>query len=461
MTINNIIGETNLSKIGVISLGCAKNQVNSEQMLALIRGAGYELRSELSDCDAVVVNTCGFVESAKAEAIAELLECIELKSQGTFKAVIAAGCLAERYKHELLSEMPELDAVVGTGSYGDIVSVIDSALNGVQTELYGDINAALDDTPRILTSPGGSAYLKIAEGCDNHCAYCVIPSIRGKYRSRAFEAVINDAEDLARQGVKELIVVAQDSTRYGLDLYGERRLPELLHRLSEIEGIVWIRLHYLYPDEVTDVLIAEVRNNPKIVKYLDIPVQHINSAILKAMNRRGDGEFIRTLFTKLRAEIPGLVLRTSVIVGLPGEGNAEFEELCAFLKEYKIERAGVFTYSPEEGTPAFDMPGAVHAELAEHRAALVEELQSRIIDEWNETRLGTTLDVLIEGYDEWGECYYGRSYADSPDVDGKIYISNNNEQISDNKDGGLRVGTFVRVAVSDILDGDVIGETVL
>ncbi|MDR0935272.1 MAG: 30S ribosomal protein S12 methylthiotransferase RimO [Oscillospiraceae bacterium] len=457
-----------MSTIGVISLGCAKNQVNSEQMLALIRDAGYELRSELSDCDAVVVNTCGFIESAKAEAIAELLECIELKAQGTLKAVIAAGCLAERYKRELLDEMPELDAIVGTGSYGEIVSVIDSVLNGVQTERYGDINTALDESPRILTSPGGSAYLKIAEGCDNHCAYCVIPSIRGRYRSRAFEAVISDAENLARQGVKELIVVAQDSTRYGLDLYGERRLPELLHKLSEIDGIIWIRLHYLYPDEISDALIAEVRDNPKIVKYLDIPVQHINSAILKAMNRRGDGEFIRRLFTRLRAEIPGLTLRTSVIVGLPGEGNAEFEELCAFLKEYKLERAGVFTYSPEEGTLAFDMPGAVHSELAEHRAALVEELQSRIIDEWNESRVGTTQDVLIEGYDEWGECYYGRTYADSPDVDGKVYIannselsSNNSEQITNNKDGGLQVGSFVSVTITEVLDGDVIGEAAL
>jgi ribosomal protein S12 methylthiotransferase len=447
-------------KIGVISLGCAKNQVNSEQMLALIREAGYELRAELTDCDAVVVNTCGFVESAKSEAIAELLECIELKSQGTLKAVIAAGCLAERYKHELLTEMPELDAVVGTGSYGEIVSVIDKVLSGEQTELYGDINAPAEETSRILTSAHGSAYIKIAEGCDNRCAYCVIPSIRGKYRSRTLDSLAAEAETLANAGVKELIVVAQDITRYGLDLYGERKLPELLRRFSAIDGIEWIRLHYLYPDEVTDALIAEVRYNPKIVKYLDIPIQHINDGILKAMNRRGDGEFIRKLFTKLRAEIPGLVLRTSVIVGLPGEGNDEFEELCEFLREYKIERAGVFPYSPEEGTPAFDMPGAVHAELSEHRAALIEELQSRIIDGWNETRLGTTFSVLIEGYDEWGECCYGRSYADSPDVDGKVYISMPND-IENKKSGGLDVGTFVSVTATDILDGDLIGELTL
>lgn len=436
-------------KVGLISLGCAKNQINSEQMLWLLNDAGYEIRPDLDGVDAAIINTCGFIESAKSEAIDNILELAQLKKEGKVGKIIVTGCLSERYQAEMLTELPEVDAVMGVGSYGDIVSVVERVMNGETVRLFGDKNAPVDEFDRVITTGPGWAYIKIAEGCDNHCAYCVIPGIRGKYRSRPMENILREAQELPGLGVRELIVVAQDITRYGTDLYGRRTLGELLEKLCAIDGIDWIRLHYLYPDEIDDALIDVIAAQPKIVKYLDIPIQHINSAVLKRMNRRGTGEDIRALFKKLRERIPGLVLRTSLITGLPGEGEAEFEELCEFLREAKIERAGVFPYSPEEGTPAADMPDRCTQEEAERRAELICDIQSRIMDEFNDARIGEELTVLCEGYDRLAECRYGRSWADSPDVDGKVFFT-----------GKGIPGEFVTVRIVDVIDGDLLGETV-
>ena len=439
-----------MTKIGMVSLGCAKNQVNSEQMLWLLNEAGYELCGDLAEVDVLVINTCGFIESAKTEAIDNILEFAELKKEGRLKKLIVAGCLPQRYKEEILKELPEVDALVGCGSFTEIVDVVRAAEAGETPVRFGDIDHTDEEVDRVVTSPDGWAYLKIAEGCDNHCAYCVIPSLRGKYRSRPMEGILREARELAEQGAKELIVVAQDITRYGTDLYGKKALSELIRQLAKIEGVEWIRLHYLYPELIDDELIETIAAEEKVVKYLDIPIQHINDGILKRMNRRGTGAEIEALFVKLRERIPGLVLRTSLITGLPGEGEAEFEQLCDFLRRAKIERAGVFPYSPEEGTPAAEMERP-DTETAEHRAELLVDIQSRIIDEFNFMQLGKVLKVLCEGYDRFAECWYGRSWADSPDVDGKIFFTGK----------GLTPGCFVNVRITDTLDGDLTGEAVL
>ena len=332
--------------IGMISLGCAKNQVNAEHMLWLLRQAGYEISPDPDGAELVIVNTCGFIESAKTEAIDNILAMAQLKAEGRIQKILVTGCLAQRYQEEILQEMPEVDGVLGTGSYFDVANAVGQVLSGKRYKRFDDINADQSEDGRILTTPEYYAYLKIAEGCDNHCAYCIIPKLRGKLRSRPIEELVKEAEQLAADGVKELIVVAQDTSRYGLDLYGERKLAELLRQLCRIDGLVWIRVHYLYPDEMSQELIDVLANEPKIVKYLDIPIQHINDDILRRMNRRGNGEYVKELFAKLRREIPGLVLRTSLITGLPGEGEAEFAQLCDFLKEYKLERVGAFAFSP-------------------------------------------------------------------------------------------------------------------
>jgi ribosomal protein S12 methylthiotransferase len=424
--------------------------VDSEQMLYLLNDAGMEISSSIEDVDAVIVNTCGFIESAKSEAIENIIELGQLKAEGKIKKIIVTGCLSQRYKEEMLTELPEIDALVGTGSYKEIVDVVKAAVERDEKPVvFGDINAVETGGDRVVTTGDAWAYLKIAEGCSNCCAYCVIPSLRGKYRSRPMEDILSEAQELAAMGVKELVVVAQDITRYGTDLYGEKRLSALINKLSEIDGVEWIRLHYLYPEETDDELIRTVAENPKVLKYLDIPIQHINDNILKAMNRRGTGAEIRELFKKLRREIPGVVLRTSVISGLPGEGEAEFEELCDFLREAKIERAGVFPFSPEEGTPAANMDYP-DADTANRRTELIMELQSDIMDEFNESRMGTVVRVLCEGYDRLAECWYGRSFAESPDVDGKIFFTGKN----------IRPDTFVDVQITDTIDGDLMGEAV-
>ena len=433
--------------IGMISLGCAKNQVNAEQMLYLLRQAGYEILPDPDGAELVIINTCGFIDSAKEEAIDHILAMGALKQEGRVGKILVTGCLAQRYQEEIVNEMPEVDGVLGTGSYYDIVHAAKEILDGKKYKRFDDISAPLNEPGRILTTPEQYAYLKIAEGCDNYCAFCIIPKLRGHYRSRKMEELIAEAKTLAEDGVKELIVVAQDTSRYGEDLYGARKLPELLRQLCKIDGFHWIRVHYLYPEAISEELIDVFATEPKLVKYFDIPFQHINDEILKKMNRHTDGAYIRKLVTHLRERVPGAVFRTSLITGLPGEGEAEFEELCEFLKEYKLERVGAFVFSPEEGTRAAEMEYP-DTEIARERAERVAELQSRIMDEYNERCLGETMEALCEGYDPDEESYFGRTYADSPDVDGKIWFTSEQH---------VKTGDFVCVRIVDTFDGELVG----
>lgn len=437
-----------MANIGFISLGCAKNQVDCERMMYRVQEAGHTVKEDITGSDVVVINTCGFIDSAKSEAIDYILQTAELKKQGLVGKILVTGCLAQRYQQEILTEMPEVDGILGTGSYTEIVSAIDDLLAQQQVVDFGSIDEPEQETGRIVTTPEHYAFLKIAEGCDNHCAYCIIPKLRGKYRSRQLDDVLYEARLLAESGVKELIVVAQDTSRYGTDLPDHKRmLPELLRRLCEIEGLHWIRVHYVYPDEIDDEFMEVMATEPKIVKYLDIPIQHCNSEILKRMNRRGDGDFLRALIAKLRERIPGLVIRTSLITGLPGEGEAEFQELCDFLREERLERVGAFAFSPEEGTPAAEME-YVDNETAMARAQAIELLQSRIMDDYNAALTGKTLEVLVDGYDEEAEQFYGRTYADSPDIDGRVWLASEEP---------LREGTFVQVQIDGTVDGDLTG----
>ena len=437
-----------MANIGFISLGCAKNQVDCERMMYRVQEAGHEVKADVVGSDVVVINTCGFIDSAKAEAIDFILQTAALKAEGLVGKILVTGCLSQRYKDEIMAEMPEVDGVLGTGSYTEVVSAIDRLLQDQTVADFGSIDAPEQETGRILTTPEHYAYLKIAEGCDNRCSYCIIPYLRGKFRSRQMDDVLYEARVLAASGVKEIIVVAQDTSRYGTDLPGHKRLlPELIHQLCAIEGFRWVRLHYLYPDEIDDELIDAIASEPKVVKYLDIPIQHCNSKILGLMNRRGDGAYLRELFAELRERIPGLVLRTSVITGLPGEGEEEFAELCTFLREMKLERVGAFPFSPEEGTPAAQMD-FVDNEIAQSRAQMVETIQSSIMDAYNADIIGRTLDVLVDGYDEEYEQYFGRTYADSPEIDGRVWIATQ-EDISE--------GDFVQVCIDGLIDGDLTG----
>ena len=401
------------------------------------------------DCDVAVVNTCGFLQEAKEEALEEIRRLVEQKQAGGLKKVIVTGCMAQRWKADLDRLCPGADGFVGVSGYEDIAQVIGEALDGGRPALFGDIDAPVPETDRVVCTSDHWAWLRIAEGCDNHCAYCVIPSIRGRFRSRPQEAILAEAKELAEAGMKELIVVAQDITRYGLDLYGRRTLAELLTQLCQVEGIHWIRLHYLYPDEITDELIRVVAEEPKIVKYLDIPIQHISDRVLKSMHRRGTGADIRALFRKLRAEIPGLVLRTSLIAGFPGETEADFEELCEFLQEYAIERAGVFPYSPEPGSAAAAFPDQVDEDVKRRRVELLTDLQLRVTDDYAAAQVGRVLEVLCEGYDDETELYFGRSYADSPEIDGTVHF--------EGEEGGVQPGQFYRVKVTNVYDGELIG----
>ena len=437
-----------MANIGFISLGCAKNQVDCERMMYRVQEAGHTVQAEVAGCDVVVINTCGFIDSAKSEAIDYILKAAAMKEAGLVGKILVTGCLSQRYQGEILKELPEVDGILGTGSYTEIVPAIESLLGERKVEAFGSIDAPEQETGRILTTPEHYAYIKIAEGCDNHCAYCVIPSLRGRYRSRQMDDVLYEARVLASQGVKELIVVAQDTSRYGTDLPGHRRLlPELLRQLCRIEGLHWIRVHYVYPDEIDEEFMEVMASEPKIVKYLDIPIQHCNSEILKRMNRRGDGQFLRQLFQKLREKIPGLVIRTSLITGLPGEGEEEFRELCEFLRMERLERVGAFAFSPEEGTPAAGMEH-VDQDTAQSRAQTVEMLQSEIMDEWNAAMVGKDLEVLVDGYDEEQEQFYGRTYADSPEIDGRVWIA---------AEEPLREGDFLMVRIDGCVDGELTG----
>ena len=436
--------------VSFISLGCAKNQVNCEQMMSTVQAAGHDIRVQPEGSDVVVINTCGFLASACEEAIENVLEMAELKRQGLVKKIVVTGCMAQRYMTDVANELPEVDAVLGTGSYGEIADVIEQVMEADERPcIFGNIHTAPQNGGRILSTPPWYAYLRIAEGCDNHCSYCVIPSLRGKYRSRPMNEVLGEAAELASAGVKELLVIAQDITRYGTDWSGEHKLAELLRELCKLD-FHWIRLHYLYPDQVTEELIDTIAQEEKILPYLDIPMQHCNDTILKAMNRRDTKADLVALVKKLRARIPNLVLRTSLIAGLPYEGEAELEELAEFIREMRIERAGIFTFSPEEGTRAALMDH-VDTEEAQRRTEFLVDVQSDIIDEYNECILGEERDVLCEGFDPQAQMFFGRSYAESPDIDGRIYFTADEE---------VQPGTFVTVRFTGVMDGEITGELV-
>lgn len=437
-----------LTKISLISLGCAKNLVDSEHMLARLREAGYVITDEMSEADVGIVNTCGFIEAAKSEAIETILDVARYKEEGTLKGLIVTGCLAQRYRAEIETDLPEVDVICGTGSYDNIVDAVQDVLAGKKAAYMADMTAAALDGSRDRLTPSYTAYLKIAEGCSNKCAYCIIPKLRGPYRSRDFENLLEEARALAADGVKELIVIAQDITKYGLDLAEHKRLlPALLRELCKMD-FTWVRLHYLYPDQITEELIDVIAEEPKIVKYLDIPLQHVSKRILRAMHRPGDRESLTALIRNLRTRIPGLVLRTSLIVGLPGETEEEFTDLCEFLQDVRIERAGVFEFSPEEGTEAAELPDQIDEEEKHRRRLIVEELQSGVIDDYNLSRMHETLDVLCEGWDNESGLWFGRSYADSVEVDGKVFFASETE---------VQPGEFVTVRIENSLGADLEG----
>ena len=435
-------------KIAFVSLGCAKNLVNTEQMMALCRRAGHTVTGDPDGADVAVLNTCGFIESAKSEAIENILELAELKKAGRLKKLLVAGCLSQRYPDDIRTELPEVDGMLGTGSYTDVVTAVEELMAGEKTEHFGNIHRTFEDGERLVTTPPYTAYLKIAEGCSNGCAFCIIPKLRGRYRSRSMEALLAEARQLADSGVKELIVIAQDITRYGMDLEEPSSLARLLKELCKLD-FHWIRLHNQDPEVITDEHIDTIAPENKIVHYLDIPIQHCNDGILKAMRRRNTRAELEDLFARLRRAIPDLVVRTSLICGLPGEGEAEFEELCQFLREQKLQRVGVFQFSPEEGTLAAAMEDQVDPETAARRVELVVDLQSRIMDEYNEARLGTVMEVLCEGFDAQAGCFAGRTYADSVEIDGRVLFT---------AAGAVPAGSFVNVRITGVSDGELTGE---
>lgn len=438
--------------VTLLSLGCAKNRVDAEIMLSNLRDAGYNIVPSVNLADIVVINTCGFVDDAKIESIEEIISVVRLKNKGLVKAIIVTGCLAERYKDEVLKEIPEVDAVVGIGANGDIVNIVKKVLDGEKIESFPNKLYLPLNGKRLQTTPKYYAYLKIADGCDNRCSYCAIPLIRGKFRSRKMEDIIDEAQILAKNGVKELLVIAQDTTRYGEDIYGELKLAELLKHLCEIDGIEWIRILYCYPDRITDELIYVISKEDKILNYIDIPLQHCNGKVLKNMNRRGNKESLTELLNKIRAKIPNVILRTTFICGFPGETDEEFNELAEFAKEMRFERMGCFAYSQEEGTTASKMNNQIDDEIKFKRQEILMEEQMKIMEENSIKMLGKTISVLFEGYDEEKESFYGRSMADSPDVDGRVYFSIN--------DNIPKEGEFINVKINDFETCDLFGEMV-
>ena len=437
-------------KVGFVSLGCPKNQLDAEVMLHELVMAGYELTADETEADVVIINTCGFIESAKKEAIDNILDIAWLKENKDLKGLIVTGCLAERYRNSILEEFPEVDAVLGVGSIHNIVEAVAKVLEGEKYTSFEDKNCVRLGGDRVLTTPEYTAYLKIAEGCDNRCTYCAIPSIRGKFRSRPMEDIIAEAKDLESLGVKELTLVAQDTTKYGQDIYGGYKLAELLHTLTEETNIPWFRILYCYPDKITDELIAEMRDNDRVCKYIDLPMQHIADGVLKKMNRHGGSALIREVVAKLRKEIPDVVIRTTFIVGFPGETDEDFTELCEFVNEQRFEHVGVFTYSREEGTPAYKME-QIDEQVKLDRYDILMRDQLVINEENNEKKLGKTILVLCEGYDPISEAYYGRSSADAPDIDGKIYFTGKK---------GILPGTFVDVMINEVIEYDLCGEVI-
>ena len=439
-----------MARIGMISLGCPKNQVDAELMLAKLDAAGFEISGEISGCDAVIINTCGFIDDAKREAIDNILEMAEYKEAGEIKKIIVTGCLAERYKEEILIELPEVDAIVGLGNNGEIVSIVEQTL-GESTPIVaiGEKTNLPLCGERLLTTPEYWGYLKIAEGCSNHCTYCAIPNIRGEMRSRELESCLEEAKALAENGIKELIVIAQDTTRYGEDLYGESKLPELLTELCKIEKLEWIRILYCYPERLTDKLIDVIAKEDKICNYIDLPLQHCNGEVLKRMNRQGNRETLTELINKLRERIPGVCIRTTLITGFPGETEEQFTELAEFVKEMKFDCLGCFAYSPEEGTPAAKLPDQIEQDIKVHRGELIMDSQYGIVLENNQALVGKTLKVIVDNYDPYADVYEGRTYRDAPEIDGKIsFVSNES----------LKPGAFIDVKVTDYKEYDLLGE---
>lgn len=434
-------------KVGMISLGCPKNQVDGEALLAKLAAAGYQIVNEIENSDVMIVNTCGFIEDAKREAIDTILEVAQYKEAGVISALVVTGCLAERYQDEILKEMPEVDAVIGIGANADIVKVCDKALCGIQTSNYPNKCYLPIDDERLLSTPSHWAYLKIAEGCDNRCSYCAIPGIRGKFRSRKIESVVDEAKSLVNRGVKEIILVAQDTTKYGQDLYGEYSLDKLLKELVKIDGLEWIRLFYCYPQRITDSLIEVIANEEKVCNYIDIPLQHSDTTVLKNMNRVGDGNDYRVLLDKMRKAIPDLALRTTFMVGFPGETDEQFENLCNFVKDMKFDKMGCFTFSPEEDTPAFDMDNQIDEDVKKRRQEVLMNAQYSITEASNKSRVGNVYKVIIDSFAD-GK-YIGRSYMDSPEIDSGIIFTSNKK---------LNIGDFVNVKITDFDGYDLIGE---
>ena len=438
-------------KVGMVSLGCAKNQVDGEVLMASLKSAGFETVDDAAMADIAIVNTCGFIESAKKESIEEILELAQLKKEGKIKKLVVTGCLGERYQQEMHKELPELDAVIGIGANGEIAelltkmmeedSFVESFPEKSQMPLCGE---------RELTTPSYFAYVKIAEGCDNRCTYCAIPLIRGGYRSRTMESIEEECKALVENGARELILIAQDTSRYGIDLYGEYSLAKLMERLCKIEKLHWLRVLYCYPDSITDELLDVMAREEKIVKYMDLPLQHASGPVLKAMNRRGDRESLTALMKKIRERVPGVVLRTTIIAGFPGETEEDFTQVAEFLKDVRFERMGCFAYSQEEDTPAALLPDQIDEDVKEHRAEILMGDQMDIMDAQGQELIGQTLEVLVEGFDRYAECWFGRSYRDAPDIDGKVFFTTDGKR--------PMLGSFVQVEITDCMDADLTGE---
>lgn len=435
-------------KVGLVSLGCPKNQVDAEMMLSRLCDGGYELVDDTLSADVVVINTCGFIEDAKKEAIDAILEAVQLKEDGIIQKIVVCGCLVQRYGSEILKEIPEVDGVAGLGSNGSIAEVVARVMNDEQVEELSDGGELVIEGERILSTPDHWAYLRIADGCSNCCAYCAIPKIRGPFRSRPMENIIREARELAAGGVKELVIIAQDTTRYGLDLYGELKLPELLTALCEIDGIEWIRLLYCYPDRVTDELLDVMAREDKILNYMDLPLQHADAGILRAMNRTGSPEELLALIEKIRSRLPGVVLRTTLIAGFPGEGEEEFEVLCKFIDDARFERLGCFAYSREEETPAYDMDGQLSEDEKAHRAEIVMEQQDSIFAAVQESYIGTVQRCVVEDYDPYTDSYTGRTWMDAPEIDSIIYLTSPYE---------VAIGTIIDAEITDVEDFNFIG----
>lgn len=439
-------------KVGIVSLGCAKNRVDAEMLLAKLNREEYEIVEDVAMSDAAIINTCAFIEPAKQESIEEILELAKLKAEGKIKCLIVTGCLAERYKNEVMEQLPEIDACIGIGANDKIADVIKKALNNKKTELFPPKEELSLEGGRIQSTPQYYAYLKIAEGCDNHCTYCAIPIIRGRYRSRSIENLVKEARWLADGGVRELILIAQDTSYYGNDLYGKPMLPELLRELCKIEALKWIRVLYCYPERITDELIDVIAEEDKIVKYLDLPLQHCDAEVLRRMNRKGNAEYLTSLLNKIRQRIPGITLRSTFIAGFPGETEEQFESLSQFVKDMKFQRMGCFPYSQEENTPAAKLPDQIDEDTKQRRAEIISEQQQLIMEDYAQAMIGREVEVLVEGFDRYAECYFGRTAGDCPEVDGNIFFT-----ASDIKP---QAGSFVTVRITDCLGIDPVGELI-